>query len=523
MKKLFLFFGLLLTSHSYSQELMNFYIEPAGDNTVSLHSLVYRNMITYLGGYTVTPFGNTVTVSFCYINTSQTSETFDLQTNSINLPIGYSTYTIIVNLYGDNDGAPCTSENLADTGTITFEYPLNQNATTFIPENAFEAYVEDFGFGDDIPNNDLVFTHRIVNMTHLFLDHTVPQLQNMEGLQDFIALKRLRCNDNLITELDFSNNLNLEWLWCGQNPINQLNLTNSENLIWLDGDEMNLTSLDLTNNIELEYLRIGQNNLNYLDISQNTNLVTLFAHSNQLENIDVSNNIFLEYLGCGINLLSSLDVSNNNNLKQLDFVNNSILEIDLSNNNLIEYLGCGGNLLSELSLTNLTSLTNFYAYGNQLIALDLSNNALLEEVSVKNNNLTSLNLKNGNNANIEFLVTIDNEDLYCIDVDDPSQAPYSGWNVDSQVVFSEDCSLGIEGFLENKISFYPNPVKELLIIENNTGDAIITLQVYDVLGRELLTSKGDIKQLDVSTLSSGLLFVQVRTDKGSLVNKVVKK
>ena len=59
------------------------------------------------------------------------------------------------------------------------------------------------------------------------------------------------------------------------------------------------------------------------------------------------------------------------------------------------------------------------------------------------NNLTSLNLKNGNNENITGMISVLNPNLFCIDVDDPSQAPYPGWGVDSQTIFSEDCSLNL--------------------------------------------------------------------------------
>jgi len=65
--------------------------------------------------------------------------------------------------------------------------------------------------------------------------------------------------------------------------------------------------------------------------------------------------------------------------------------------------------------------------------------------------------------------------------------------------------------------------KELLIIENNTGDAIITLQVYDVLGKLVLAENNPTNQSNVSTLKRGVFFIKITTAQGSLIKKMVKE
>ena len=322
MKNLLILFVFFYASTSISQELMNFYLEPNGTDEITLHTMVYKNTNAFLGGYDVNFEDNIINVSLCYQLTSAQSITLDSQVNIISLPIGYSTYTLNLELFGDGDGAPCTLDNLADTGTLTFEYPYDPTATTYVPDNVFEDYLEDLGFGDDIVYNDFVYTHRINNKKHLFLGPGVFNLSgdvsNMEGLQDFLALKELRCQDNQISILDVSNNQNLEWLWCDSNPIEQLNVTNNIDLkmLWANGND--LTSIDVTNNVVLKELKIVGNEITTLDVTNNGVLEKLEVGGNPIETLDLSNNILLESLSCGNTLITSLEVSNNINLKILN-------------------------------------------------------------------------------------------------------------------------------------------------------------------------------------------------------------
>jgi len=313
MKKLVLFIGLLMSCCSYSQELMNFYIEPNGTNNVSLHTMVFKNTLTSLESYDTSIVDNIITVTMCYLNTSLQTGTIDPQVNDINLPTGYSSYILYIELYGDNDALPpCSLDNLVDIGSITFEYPYNPTAATYIPDNVFENYLEDFGFGDDIPNNDLVFTHRIINNAHLFLNDqyfVLPgDIYDMEGVQHFINLKVLRCSNNQISSLDLSTNVLLEKLLCGSNPLTQLNVSNNVLLSFLSCRSTELTTIDLLSNVNLEEIEFGNNNIENIVLSQNTSLVDINIENNLSNNLNIDNNILLEYLKCNNNLISSLEL-----------------------------------------------------------------------------------------------------------------------------------------------------------------------------------------------------------------------
>ncbi len=505
MKKITILFLLFISSYSYSQELMNFYIEPSGDNEVTLETLVYKNIFLDFEGSTINYLDNTITISLCYFNTPFQSITVDPKTHIINLPTGYNTYTVNIEVFGEFTG-PCFT-NLVDTGTITFDYPYNPIETTYIPDNVFEDYLEDLGFGDDIPNNDLVFTHRIINTQNLFLNHQgiIPisgEIVNMEGLQVFTKLKELRVDHNLITNLDVSTNILLEKFSCNDNSLN---------------------TIDITNNLVLKELHTSFTNIANIDVTANTLLEILDTRNSLMEDIDISQNILLIFLDMSYNQISELDVSNNHNLEVIYFNYNQLGELNVSNNHNLSGLYCNDNQLSSLNANGLENLQYVKLNNNQITTLNFSSSPELEKLYVYNNDLTSLNLKSGNNANLLEFIAIGNDNLYCIDVDNPEESPYPGWFVDDWTIFSEDCSLGTEDVLATQIILYPNPAQNILNLENSSGYHINSIKTYDVMGRMVFNLDPPIHLIDVSILEAGLFFVSIKTDQGDLIKKFVKE
>jgi len=72
------------------------------------------------------------------------------------------------------------------------------------------------------------------------------------------------------------------------------------------------------------------------------------------------------------------------------------------------------------------------------------------------------------------------------------------------------------------VTIYPNPTKNTLQISTDNKIAIKSIEVYDVLGKQLLHTN-TVNQIDVSVLATGLLFVKIETNKGVVVKKVIKE
>jgi len=102
--------------------------------------------------------------------------------------------------------------------------------------------------------------------------------------------------------------------------------------------------------------------------------------------------------------------------------------------------------LNNLSISDLsgieifTDIETLSVADNNLTDLDLSINENLFNLDCQNNQLESLNVKNGNNSNFVTFNALNNPNLECITVDDVTYSQANWTNVDSSIVFSEDCS-----------------------------------------------------------------------------------
>lgn len=241
------------------------------------------------------------------------------------------------------------------------------NETNF-PDANFREYVsENF---DTINKDGKLDDEEIAGAT--YIDVKSRDISSLKGIEHLIALTRLFCNANHLTELDVSKNTKLTMLHCGSNQ---------------------LTLLDVSANTALTYLCCNYNQLMNLDVSKNTALETLLCDGNQLSNLDVSKNTALTALNCSRNhQLSSLDVSANTSLTDLDCGYNQLTELNVSKNTALKRLTCDGNQLSSLDVSKNTALTFLWCHTNQFTELDVSANTALTVLSCSYSQLTTLNV-----------------------------------------------------------------------------------------------------------------------------------
>ncbi|MGG5486515.1 leucine-rich repeat domain-containing protein [Gaetbulibacter sp. PBL-D1] len=389
---------------------------------------------------------------------------------------------------------------------------------TNIPDANFEQALIDLGY--DTVLDGQVLTANINTVTSL--DVESKNLTNLAGIEDFSALEFLSVTNNLLTNLNLSQNTNLTELRCMSNE---------------------LTSINISQNTALERLWLTGNDLTALDISQNTNLVDLRCANNPFTSLDVSNNINLEYLVIYWNSLEVLDVSQNINLAHLD-VNGSAhlttLNVKNSTNNLITFfdatnspnLSCiqvDNAAYSTTNWTNIDTTTSFSGYClgyysyipddnfeqvlidlgyddvlnnfvlthhiNTITSLDVSSKNIvtlsgiedftaLETLACENNSLSVLDVRS--NPNLETLSCYNNQitDLYIYDFQNSS-------NLKTLSCYNNQISylyFGLDNVLEELHCF--NNYIETISLQNNT-----TLQILNCYGNELTA-------LDLSQTSS---------------------
>jgi len=86
----------------------------------------------------------------------------------------------------------------------------------------------------------------------------------------------------------------------------------------------------------------------------------------------------------------------------------------------------------------------------------------------------------------------------------------------------ENLSVASEEF-STQIQLYPNPVNEVMFIQNNSAKNIESMEVFSISG-QLLFSRNNSAELNMSQLNTGIYFVKLTMEEGiSVTKKVVKK
>lgn len=107
-------------------------------------------------------------------------------------------------------------------------------------------------------------------------------------------------------------------------------------------------------------------------------------------------------------------------------------------------------------------------------------------------------------------------------VNDPFPTPFwsSGFDLDAVGVIHTG-NLGIAEVETSKLKIYPNPVKDEFHIGINDK---VNIKIFDTTGKLVLTNLSENNQsIRVSELKTGIYFVQIYSEKGNSLHKLIKK
>ncbi len=161
---------------------------------------------------------------------------------------------------------------------------------TQIPDPNFEQALIDLGIDSDGIVNGQVLTSDIETVMSLNVENK--GIQDLTGLEDFVALENLNVSFNMMTSLSLTNNVNLKEL--------------------IFNTSFNLVDIDVSNNINLETLHSSYSLLTQLDLTNNPNLLEL---------------ILGEPSPAGNHLIEFLDLSHHSDLIKLQLINLEYLRI----------------------------------------------------------------------------------------------------------------------------------------------------------------------------------------------------
>lgn len=258
---------------------------------------------------------------------------------------------------------------------------------------------------------DLTGIEAFINLKHLLCNNN--QITNLD-LSPFTDLTVLHCEHNLLTSLNLTGLSNIEQVWCSSNSLTSLDASGFVNLFILDCDSNQIENLNLSGLTALSFLDCKINQLSTLNLSGLTSLAIIYAGLNELTSLDVSDLSALSELYLNTNQISSLDLTGLTNLKNLTISDNLFANVNLTGLNL-KRLDCKNNFIASLNLSEMPTL-EFLSCGNNLLqTLELNSCTNLGQIFCTNNNLTSLFIKNGINEGILSFGGNSNLQFICAD------------------------------------------------------------------------------------------------------------
>lgn len=152
---------------------------------------------------------------------------------------------------------------------------------------------------------------------------------NVSGL---VNLKTLRCDSNQISVLDLAGMSHLEVLSCMFNEIAVLDVSSLASLKSINAQYNNIaTNLDFSNDPNLETVFISENQIPSIQIADKANLSTLYCDENQIGVLYLGAMPSLISLVCTENNLTSIDVSSCPQLDVLSAAGNPLTYINIKN------------------------------------------------------------------------------------------------------------------------------------------------------------------------------------------------
>ncbi len=114
--------------------------------------------------------------------------------------------------------------------------------------------------------------------------------------------------------------------------------------------------------------------------------------------------------------------------------------------------------------------------------------------------------------------------FYNNNIPDSMLPPNTGWIVEDcdfgTMIISGGYSLNItNNEIDNNITIYPNPIKDILHINSTTN--IKDATIYNLLGKKILSS--NIKEIYLSNIESGMYIITVTTMDNKVVSKKIWK
>lgn len=350
------------------------------------------------------------------------------------------------------------------TGELTTPGSRIEINETNFPDPAFRSYISEHV--DYIETDGYLSESEIKYHANHFNLYNLG-ISSLEGIQCFPYLRVLQAQVNNLTEVDLSNNPELERVCLNSNQLTSVNVKYNQNLIELQITDMDISSIDVSRNPLLETLVCYNTLITELDVSNNPELNYLSCGYLGLETLDLSNNPKLEHLDCDENNLTEIDVTGCPELTYIALRENQLTEIDVSNCPKLESLGLRENLLTAIDVSANPELKSLDLLYNQINSLDVSMCPKLEYLYLSSNNLTSVDVTKN-----PLLKRLDAEQMGLTEIDVTQNPLLESLNIDGEMTEIDVSNnpkldrLDCRGSAVTELDLSANPLLKELYIES---------------------------------------------------------
>lgn len=121
-------------------------------------------------------------------------------------------------------------------------------------------------------------------------------------------------------------------------------------------------------------------------------------------------------------------------------------------------------------------------------------------------------------------VDVDNAiGTYTIQVTHKGTLPGGSQNYSLIVSGFDSSSLSTESFKTDNLFVYPNPASDMLYFSTTENASLDKVEIYDTIGKRVLSSQINNNSVDISQLTSGVYFVKIYSGESQVTKKIIKK
>jgi hypothetical protein len=407
----------------------------------------------------------------------------------------------------ESDDKVAWYENLDGLGDFSPQNIINQNLNAAV--DVFAADLD--GDGD----NDVL----VASKGHTQQEGKVVWFINNDGQGSFLTQPQIISELTLGAVSVFATDLD------GDNDLDVLSASFDDNKVaWYKNDGLgNFGTQQIITNTAYSTRDVfaadldGDNDMDVLTVSTGTDKVIWF------ENLDGLGNFSIEQvINSNTNGPLSVYAADLDGDGDLDVISNSPAD-----NKVFWYENLDGQ---GTSFDSEKIISQNLIFPFDVYAADLDNDGDMDVLAVSSNDDKVVwfeNLDGFGDFGIEQIITNETDltrSVYAADIDnDGDMDVLSASKIDNKIAWYRNLTpLGINENVNENIIIYPNPTNDYLFI-NSKSIIIQIIEIFDILGRKVLSEKENFKQLNVSKLKTGVLFVKIMTQKGILIKKIIKE